>query len=156
MASQEERMLILKMIDEGKISADEGARLLAAIQAPEEGGDGADSSEQSSSQSRSRSGPSRTSRRSSIAESFGDQWSVASRNGSARNVRVRVSDSDTDQDRVDLNVPLKIVEFGLRFVPETIDDRIENIRSAVNAAEAGPVLEFKDSDNSNRIEISLE
>lgn len=32
MASAEERLKILKMVDEGKISADEGARLLSAIE----------------------------------------------------------------------------------------------------------------------------
>ncbi|HWS23274.1 MAG TPA: hypothetical protein VN226_02430 [Anaerolineales bacterium] len=34
MATTEERMKILKMIEEGKISASEGARLLAALSAP--------------------------------------------------------------------------------------------------------------------------
>lgn len=145
MASQEERMLILKMIDEGKISADEGARLLAAIQAPED---------ESSSGSSEEASTSTTSN--NIASNFSNGRSVANHGSSARNVRLRVSDSHTDQERVDVNVPLKIVEFGLRFVPETIDDRIENIRTAVNAGKAGPVLDIKDSDGANRVEISLE
>lgn len=38
MASSEERMRILKMIDEGKITAEEGAKLLAALGAGEKSG----------------------------------------------------------------------------------------------------------------------
>lgn len=38
MASSEERMRILKMIDEGKITAEEGAKLLAALSAGEKSG----------------------------------------------------------------------------------------------------------------------
>lgn len=143
MASSEERMLILKMIDEGKISADEGARLLAAIQSPEEG---RESSVQNS----------QASTRNNITSSFSSKRSLTNRDSAARNVRIRVSDSATDQERIDLNVPLKIIEFGLRFVPETEDERIENVRSAVYAGETGPVLDIKDRGSSNRVEVSLE
>lgn len=145
MASQEERMLILKMIDEGKISADEGARLLAAIQAPED--------ESSSGGSEEAEAPST---RNNFASNLSKARSVTNHAASARNIRLRVSDSQTDQERIDVNVPLKIVEFGLRFVPETIDERIENIRTAVYAGKAGPVLDIKDSGGDNRVEISLE
>jgi hypothetical protein len=37
MATAEERMRILKMIDEGKISAEEGAKLLSALSEPKRG-----------------------------------------------------------------------------------------------------------------------
>ena len=43
MANSEERMKILKMIEEGKISAEEGARLLTALKEGSRSGDGAGS-----------------------------------------------------------------------------------------------------------------
>ena len=39
MATTEERMKILKMIDEGKISAEEGAKLLSALSESRSSGD---------------------------------------------------------------------------------------------------------------------
>ena len=189
MASQEERMLILKMIDEGKISADEGARLLSAVQA---GGDNVEneSAQSSDGQQQEPSAGASTSgqkaghdadssgRRSSGTATFGDSFqsgfrinvenvdmnesslkdgdSLASTSGGARNIRVRVSDPETKQEHVDVNLPLKIIEFGLRFVPETDDERIENFRSAVYNKEQGPIFQVKGGDEAARVEVSLE
>lgn len=181
MASQEERMLILKMIDEGKISADEGARLLSAIQvedstAANAAGENAaaDNGPGKAPNNAPRAGQEKSSSNSGFASGKSDgvridvenlepdaaevdaQGSLASRSGTARNIRLRVSDSATDQEKVDVNVPLKIVEFGLQFLPETNDDRIEKFRTAVNKGTSGSIIDIKGGDDSTRVEVSLE
>jgi len=89
MASAEERMQILKMVAEGKISAEEGASLLAAL-------------EPTGTKKESRTmtgGPSEP------------RW-----------FRVRVTDLETGRNKVNVNLPMSLVEvgtrMGARFAPE--------------------------------------
>ncbi len=85
MATSEERLKILKMIEETKISADEGARLLAALAKAE-------------------------------------RKRAASSPGEGRWLRVRVTDIDSGKTEVNVNLPISLVNVGLRmgarFVPE--------------------------------------
>ncbi|MBP7601867.1 MAG: hypothetical protein KA750_10995, partial [Thermoflexales bacterium] len=90
MATTEERLKILKMIEEGKISADDGAKLLAALSA----------------------GPRPT----------GAAPSGAPAGNAARFLRVRVTDSVTGKAKVNINLPIGLVNVGMkigaRFAPE--------------------------------------
>ena len=190
MASQEERLLILKMIDEGKISADEGARLLAAIrpsaEAPNENAKGTQSTAQASHNTASHTAFANAGDTSTGATSSGaknsrgvhigvDNIDPTAEETSAQNarsggldhhtatassIRLRVSDPSTDAEKVDVNVPLKLVEFGLRFLPDTDDSRIENFRAAVYKGKAGSIIDTSDGDNAKqdtpRVVVSLE
>ena len=122
MATQEERLLILRMIDEGKISADEGARLLAAIGNTEP------------------------------PLAAGATTNIRA----VRTIRVRVTDPVTEREKVNVNFPIMLAEFALRFVPENVDVRIEKIRQAIQSGQMGRAFLYEDRAEGMRVEISLE
>ncbi|MGW8250942.1 MAG: SHOCT-like domain-containing protein, partial [Anaerolineales bacterium] len=82
MATAEERLKILKMIDEGKTSAEEGAKLLAALMD-------------------SQKTPPRPPVR-NIAG--GNRW-----------LRVRVTDTITGKTKATVNLPMRLVDAGLKI-----------------------------------------
>ncbi len=129
MATVEERMKVLKLIEDGKVSAEEGARLLAALD-----------------KSRGRS------RRVHRAES-------EARAGDGRWIRVRVSDTHSGKTRVNMQLPLALVNMGLavgaRFVPDMANLNVDEIHDALRSGARGKVLEVKD-DGGELVEIFVE
>lgn len=126
MTTSEERMKILKMIQEGKISADEGAKLLKALSA---------SSEK----------PKRANRMS----------------GSARWLRVRVTDMAKGKAKVNVNLPLKLLDAGLNIAAQFTDDvDFEELMGAVNTAISenltGKIVDVVDADDGQHIEVFIE
>lgn len=130
MATVEERMRVLRMIEEGKVTAEEGARLLAAL-------------EKSRKQKR-RSAPS------AHADAEG---------GPARWVRLRVSDTETGRTKVNMTLPLGLVSMGLqvgaRFVPDVANLDVQQLQDAVRAGVPGKILEVMDEDG-ELVEIFVE
>lgn len=128
MPTAEERMRVLKLIEQDKISADEGARLLRAL-------------EKSERQAR------RQRARDDIAQVGERGW-----------LRLRVSNSRNGQTRVNLTIPWRLVNMGLavgaRFVPEVAELDVEEIRNALRSGLKGKILEVHDEDE--LVEIFVE
>ncbi|MDE0142545.1 MAG: hypothetical protein OXI80_02545 [Caldilineaceae bacterium] len=128
MATAEERMRVLKMIEEGKISAKEGARLLSALGKSDE-------------QARRQRG---------TAE--------AGAEGGGRWLRLRVSDTRSGKTRVNLTIPIGLVNMGLavgaRFVPDVAELDVEEIRDALRSGLNGKILEVHDEEE--LVEIFVE
>jgi hypothetical protein len=148
MASSEERMMILRMVEEGKITPEEGARLLAAMgerQAePEMAGaafGAAGDAPQSDSAGATYTG---------TFANFGD----SSLNG--RMFRVRVSNGMTGAQKVNVNIPLGLVEFGLRFIPPNAKVNAQSIREAINSGVRGRIVDVQDSEKGDHVEIFIE
>ncbi|MCI0398857.1 MAG: hypothetical protein L0332_19775 [Chloroflexi bacterium] len=126
MATNEERMQILKMIEEGKITASEGAELLRALE-QDAGGRPAEPLKGAS---------------------------------AARWLRVRVTDTSTGRNKVNVNIPMGLVNVGLkmgaRFAPDMegfdYDKLMQNIRSGVH----GKVVDVVDEEAGERVEIFVE
>jgi hypothetical protein len=129
MTTAEERLKILKMIQEGTITAEEGAKLLKALT--------------SSSQKPRVHKPS--------AQIGGAKW-----------LRVRVTDMASGKSRVNVNLPLKLVDAGIniaaQFVPEEMD--LDGIMTAVNEAindnMIGKIVDVVDSEDGEHIEVFIE
>ncbi len=128
MATAEERMRVLKMIEEGKISAKEGARLLGALGKSDE-----------------------QARRKRAAAGSGGE-------GGGRWLRLRVSDTRSGKTRVNLTIPIGLVNMGLavgaRFVPDVAELDIEEIRDALRSGLNGKILEVRDEEE--LVEIFVE
>lgn len=90
----EERKKVLQMIAEGKITPEEGERLLAAMGEP-------DPSTKASSESRNRAGP----------DAIGPRW-----------LRIHVDTSEGE--RVRVNVPWKLARFAMNFIPKEARARL--------------------------------
>ena len=130
MATIEERMKILKMIEEGKITAEEGAKLLSAL---------ADSR---------RTPPSASLSAASLA------------GGSARWLRIRVTDTATGKAKVNVNLPMGLVDVGLkigaRFAPEIDSEQMDAINTALKSGLSGKIIDVTDEEDGEHVEIFVE
>lgn len=135
MPTTEERMRVLRMIQEGKISAEEGARLLKAL----------DKSSK------------KQSRRSASARSASSQTQPGE--GGSRWMRLRVSDTNSGRTKVNMTLPLGLVSMGLqvgaRFVPEVNNLDVQQVRDALRTGLSGKILEVMDEDG-ELVEIFVE
>ncbi len=124
-ATKEERAQILKMVGEGKISAEEGSRLLAAVRPAE------------------RKLPMRT------HDATRGRW-----------LRVRVLNMATGKPKVNVNLPMGLVNMGLKlgaqFAPELTDFDLEELMAAIEEGAQGKIIEVEDAEDGERVEIFIE
>jgi hypothetical protein len=129
MASAEERLQILTMIQEGKITAEEGAKLLQALSA---GGKG------------DRRAPNPP-----VMGSSDPRW-----------FRVRVTDTRSGKNKVNVNIPMGLVNVGLRmgarFAPNIDSVNYDDLMTAIKSGQSGRVLDVTDEDSGERVEIFVE
>lgn len=125
MATTEERLQILKMIEEGKITAAEGADLLRAL-------------EQESGR------PSEPLKGASAPRWF----------------RVRVTDTNTGRNKVNVNIPMGLVNVGIkmgaRFAPDVEGFNFNELLQAVRSGQQGKVVDVFNTEEGERIEIFVE
>jgi hypothetical protein len=123
MTTAEERMQILKMIEEGKISAEEGTRLLSAL----------------------------GSKKAAPRPPAGSP---------ARWFRVRVTDMATGRSKVNVNIPMGLVNVGMkmgaRFIPETTDIDLEEIAAQIRSGVHGKIIDITDEESGEQVEIFIE
>lgn len=137
----DERQQVLRMVEQGTITADEGARLLTAL-----GGDEQDPS------GRSKEPPGRPA---PAAEAV-----VAS--SSSDELQVRIALATADGHLVTLVLPLQLARFALPLfdLPAAavlgehgVD--INRIREALRAGEPCDVLDYKDEESGHRVQIVI-
>lgn len=125
MTPAQERLRILKMIEEGVITADEGARLLAALEEPV------------------------SPRESSASAAVPPRW-----------FRVRVTDIDSGTAKVNVSIPLGLVDVGLRmgarFRPDFGGHELNSIAQAIRQGLQGKIFEAEDRQDGERVEIYVE
>ncbi|MCX6070250.1 MAG: hypothetical protein NTU91_05220 [Chloroflexi bacterium] len=123
MATSEERMKILKMIEERKISPEEGARLLAALAKAE--------------------------RKRAVATPGEGRW-----------LRVRVTDVDSGKTAVNVNLPVSLVNVGLRmgarFVPEMEGVSMSELEESIRQGVTGKIIDIVDEEEGQRVEVYVE
>jgi len=121
-----ERLKILKMLEEGKIKADEAARLLEAL------GEGA---------AEPAAGP--------------------TVKGPGKTLHIRVFRGDSERPSVNVNIPLSLAKWALKFVPADAKARLGD--REVDLDELGTLLDegvgelvtVQDEDKNERIVISI-
>lgn len=125
MASVEERMKILKMIEEGKLSAEEGTKLLAAL------------SERKPTSPR-----------------------PPGMSGAAKWLRIRVTDMRTGRSKASVQIPLALVDAGLKigahFAPEVEGMDMANVMEAVRFGKTGKIIDVTDEEDGEHVEIYVE
>jgi hypothetical protein len=74
--------------------------------------------------------------------------------------RVRVTDLTTGRNKVNVNIPMGLVNVGIkmgaRFAPEVEGLNYEEIMEAIRSGEQGKVIDVTDSEDGERVEIFLE
>jgi hypothetical protein len=147
--NSEERMRILRMIEENRITADQGALLLGAIeQRREEAASGQESTEDPETsyvgeQEETPPAPSRP------LNGKKPRW-----------FRVEVSDSHTGKSKVHVRLPLSLVNIGLkigsRFTDELNGIDTEELVNALSAGGEGKLVEVTDEEDGEHVEIFVE
>ena len=132
MTTNDERLRILKMIEQGLISAEDGARLLEALNSAE--------------------------KPRLAAPSYG---AASSSSGSpARWFRVRVTDLQTGKHKVNVNIPMGLVNVGLkmgaRFAPEMEGVNLDQLTELIRSGATGKLIEVEDTADGERVEIFVE
>lgn len=129
MASSEERMKILKMIEEGKLSVEEGTKLLAAL------------------------GERRTPAPPRVPGAPGMP-------GGARWLRIRVTDVRTGRSKASVQIPLALVDAGMKigahFAPEVEGVDMSNVMDAVRTGMTGKIIDVTDEEDGEHVEIYVE
>jgi hypothetical protein len=126
MASSEERMKILKMIEEGKLSAEEGTKLLAAL-----------------SEKRMPTPP-----------------GMPGMPGGPRWLRIRVTDVRTGRSKASVQIPLALVDAGMKigahFAPEVEGVDMSNVMEALRSGMTGKIIDVTDDEDGEHVEIYVE
>jgi hypothetical protein len=126
MVTSEERMKILNMINEGKITAGEGSNLLSALTQRSEK-------------------PKKASKR-----ALTSQW-----------LRVQVTDMSTGKAKVNVNVPMKLVDAGLNIAAQFIDEvesgqMMDAVKEALAENIQGKIVDVIDEEDQEHVEIFIE
>jgi len=133
MTTTEERMQILTMVAEGTIAAEEGAKLLAALE----------------SQGEKRKSHSATGEPGEPGEPSEPRW-----------FRVRVTDLETGRSKVNVNLPMSLVDagarLGARFAPELETTVFADIMDEIRAGAQGKIVDVEDAQGGERVEIYVE
>lgn len=127
--AMQERMQILKMIEDGKITPDEGAKLLEALKGA------------------TRAQGTTTAITGGPTGSQG-KW-----------LCIRVTDMRTGRRKVNVNVPMSLVgigaKIGAKFAsPVNVD--LDEILNAIKSGQQGKIIEVQDNEDGERVEIFVE
>lgn len=124
MTTSEERVKILKMVEDGKLKPDEAAQLLSALGRGER------------------------------------KREVESSDADSRWLRVRVTDLATGKQKVNINVPMRLVGVGMRvgarFVPDVEGVDTKDLFQALQEGMTGKILDVVDEEDNERVEIFAE
>ncbi len=125
MTASEERIKILRMVEEGKLSAEEATRLLGAL------------------------GKAQHEAQRPMSESGESRW-----------LRVRVSDLATGEPKVNVTIPMRLVNVGLRvgarFIPEVEGVELQDLSQALSDGMTGKLIDVVDEEQKERVEIFAE
>lgn len=129
MTTAEERLRILKMVEQRQVSAEDGVRLLEALSAGE--------------QRHFQGAPP------SVGAASPGRW-----------LRVRVTDARTGRTKVNVTIPMGLVDVGLkmgaRFAPEMEGFDLAQLSEMVKSGATGKLVEVRDPADGELVEIFIE
>jgi hypothetical protein len=129
----EEKMRVLKMIQEGKLTPEEGMQLLDVL-------DEGTPVEAASKAARAEKTP---------ARAEGGRW-----------FHVRVTDLETGKVRTNVRVPIGIVSMGMkmgaRFAPQVEGIEFDKLSEFITEGVTGQIVDVTDSDDGEHVEIYIE
>ena len=128
MTTTEERLRVLTMIEEGKITAEQGAQLLEALKIGAE------------------------------PPGVKKKKPGHSRGQQPQRLRIRVTDLTTGTQKVNMTMPWGLVgmgvKMGAKFAPEGVDQ--EELLAAIEGGAEGHILDVIDEEDNERVEIFVE
>lgn len=130
MVRTEERLRVLKMLQEGKITASEAAQILEALEETPP------------------PPPPKTPAAIDLPSRPG-KW-----------FRVRVTDTNNGKTRVNVRLPLNMVsagvKMGMRFSPEVEGLDVNELMTFINSGETGQIVDVVDEEDGEHVEVFIE
>jgi hypothetical protein len=127
MATPDERIKVLQMIQDGKITAEQGMSLLKAMDGSSSPATGRDAA----------------------GNAQGARW-----------LRVRVTDTVTSRVRVNIRMPISVVNAGMKmgakFSPEVQGLDMDKLAELIRSGEMGQVVDVTDEKDGEHVEVYLE
>lgn len=131
MATSEERLKVLKMVQKGKITPEMAAELLKALDA--------------------------SAKKPAQEETSNNVF--PGRDG-GRFFRVRITDTDSGRTRVNVRLPLGMVNagvrMGMRFSPEVEGLDAAKLAEALAKGETGQIMDIYDDEDGEHVEVYIE
>jgi hypothetical protein len=132
MATSEERLKVLRMIADNKITAEEGMRLLDAL-----------------GENKPKPPARAVMPEKQLLQGAGARW-----------FRVRVTDTNTGRVRVNIRLPITVVttgfKLGARFSPEIDGLDMKTLMDSIRSGETGQIMDIYDEQDGERVEVFLE
>jgi len=126
----DERLMILKMLQEGKITAQEAAKLLDAL--------GSDKDPQKTAEDKTEKSSGKPGR-----------W-----------FRVVVTDTETNKTRANIRIPLSVINAGVKmgahFTPQINGLHEAEITKAIQDGMTGQILDVYDDEDGEHVEVFIE
>ncbi len=137
MVTAEERIKILQMLQDGKISSEAAAQLLQAM------GEGEPDAPKPQSK----------------PEHFAPPVGIEP-GSKPRWLRVRVTDSDSGRPKVNVRLPISLVNLGLKigahYTPEIEGLNVQELIEAAQTGESGAFVDVYDEEDGEHVEVFLE
>ena len=131
MATEAERLKVLKMLEDGKITAEDAARLLKTL-------DDVDIK----------------------PGKFPFDTPTPPSTSSGRWFRVRVTDIESGKPRVNIRMPVSVVKSGLKmgahFSPNIEDMDLKRLSEVIESGEIGQVVDVYDDEDGEHVEVFIE
>lgn len=147
----EERLTILRMLEENKITPEDAIKLLNAISNGQKAGPTKSSGGPTS--------PSTPPSESFTAESEPSQISVKEP-GKFRFFRVRVTDTRTGRAKAMVTIPIGLMEWGLKigaqFSPEVANINVADFNELMQAGIDGKLVDVLDEEDGEHVEVFVE
>jgi len=128
--SEDERMMVLKLLKDGKITADEAAKLLETID---------------------KTDPKKKKAQVEEPEEI---------KGQGKFFRVKITDATNGKIRANIRIPLSVLgagaKFGAHFAPQINGIESEDLMKAVRDGEVGKILDVFDDEDNEHVEIYIE
>lgn len=122
-----EKLKILQMIQEGQITAEEGAKLIEAL------------------------------------ETGGNEYAQATIKSRGKSIKIKVTDKESGNTRVNLTLPFGVARFAQSFMPRAEKIRLkdqgidlDSLFSDLSDQADGKILEVDDEHSNQKIEIWIE
>ncbi len=146
LGTMDERMTILKMVEENKISAEQGAQLLGALGKPGE---------------TVPLEPAEVENPGTVGEGESEQPEAAPKvETRGRWFRVLISDTVTGKTRTSVKIPLGMVYWGLRvgskYNARVAGIDLEELGQLLEAGEDGQIIEVIDEEDGEHVQIFVE
>jgi hypothetical protein len=150
MAADDPLERVLRLVAEGRVSAEEAAAILAALdERPGRAADGAPGADQQRADGARAGGTGSRDEPPPGGSGFNPPPSFDQGGGGAASLRLEVRESGRQV--VNLRLPIAVGRLALERVPGLSGEQVDRVREALSGGLRGPVLEVEDGDNVVRI-----